>query len=321
VAVAVSESRRARIASRLARGAGRVVATAALSCLLAWTLAELAPGTPAERAAAAAGSLPPLDAPPSARAAAVERAARIHDLHGSAPGRVVRAVARAALLDFGRSWRDRRPATTVVARALPTTLQITGLALLLALLSGALTGAALARTRTRPISLLGGLALAAAASIPPAWLAFLLLDTHGATARLLAAALILAVAPAAEVAVQVRNTLTVFLASPLATAIRARGAAESRVTLHGVAASIPALAPLLTSVGALTLGASVIVERAFALPGLGTVTLDAASRGDAPILACVATLAGALLATLSLTADLLTTIDPRGRTYQVGPTS
>jgi peptide/nickel transport system permease protein len=173
----------------------------------------------------------------------------------------------------------------------------------------------MARARSHITGAFGGAAIAAAAALPPAWLAFLLVDAAtGSGARTLAAALVLAAAPAAEVAVQVRNSLAGFLSGPLAAAIRARGATERRVTFHGVAAAAPALTPLLTTVGAYTLGASVIVERAFSLPGLGTLTLDAAARGDAPVLVAVATLAGALLATLSALADALShALDPRTR--------
>ena len=286
----------------IVKGILRIVATAVISCALAWTLAELAPGSAAERAATASGQMPPIDAPASARASAIDRAAKLHRLDGSAPVRVVRSVGRMFVLDFGRSWRDRRPVRAMIADALPLTARIAALALLLALITGAAAGAAMARARSRTAGIAGGIALAVAAALPPAWLAFLFV---GSGPRELAAALVLSVAPAAEVAVQVRNTLSGFLTGALAAAIRAKGASERRVTRHGLAVSLPALAPLLTTVGAYTLGASVIVERAFSLRGLGAVTLDAAARGDAPVLAAIATLTGTLLATLSVIADLL----------------
>jgi ABC-type dipeptide/oligopeptide/nickel transport system permease component len=286
-----------------AAGLLRIAATAALSFLLAWMLADCAPGGAAERAARAAGTMPPDDAPAAARAAAIARAAEVHDLAGPWP--------RLAALDPGRSWRDHRPVTEVLGDALPATARIAGLALVLALAGGAAAGAAMARTRRRVTAAAAGVAVAIAAAVPPAWLALLVFDAAPGAGELAAAAA-LALAPAAAVAVQVRAQLAGFLAGPLAAAVRARGASERGVTRHGLAAAVPALAPLLTSVGAYALGASVVVERAFAIPGLGRVTLDAASRGDAPVLAAVAALAGAVVAALSVIADRLAArVDPR----------
>jgi peptide/nickel transport system permease protein len=87
---------------------------------------------------------------------------------------------------------------------------------------------------------------------------------------------------------------------------------EARLAAHGLRNVAPSLAPLLTSVGAYALGACVVVERAFVLPGLGSLGLDAASRGDAPVLAGLAALAGGAVATLSVVADLGARLaDPR----------
>ena len=286
-----------------AAGLARIAATAVLTFVLAWLLADCAAGSAAERAARAAGTLPPDDAPAAVRAAAVERAAEVHDLAGP--------LARLAALDPGRSWRDRRPVTEVLGDALPATTRIAGLALVLALAGGAAAGAAMARTRRRLAAAAAGVAVAVAAAVPPAWLALLVFDAAPGAGEL-AAAVALALAPAAAVAVQIRAQLAGFLTGPLAAAVRARGASERRVTAHGLAAAVPALAPLLTTVGAYALGASVVVERAFAIPGLGRVTLDAAARGDAPVLAAVAGLAGAVVATLSVIADRVAArVDPR----------
>jgi len=281
----------------------RIVATTVLSFVLAWLLADCAAGSAAERAARAAGTMPPDDAPAAVRAAAIAQAARVHDLAGPLP--------RLAALDPGRSWRDRRSVVEVIGAALPATARIAALALVLAAAGGIAAGAAMARTRRRLASAGAGAAVAIAAAVPPAWLALLIFDAAPGAGEVAAAAA-LALAPAAAVAVQVRAALAGFLAGPLAAAVRGRGATERRVTWHGLAAAAPALAPMLTSVGAYALGASVVVERAFAIPGLGRVTLDAASRGDAPVLAAVAALAGAVVATLSVVADRLAArIDPR----------
>ncbi len=295
------------------RAVGRVALTAVVTFALAWTLAELAPGSAAERAARAAGTLPPDDAAATgARARAIAHAARVHDLEGAPVVRVARASARLLVLDLGRSWRDRRAVTALLGDALVDTAALAAMALLIALGAGAAAGWAAAQARRRAAALAIGTLTAAGAALPPAWLAQLALGAGGD--GVIAAALVLALAPAAAVALQVRAQLVGYLAGPLATAHRARGASPARVAAHGLWTAAPTLAPLLTGVGAYALGAALVVERAFARPGLGRLTLDAAASGDAPVLAGVAALAGALVATLAVTADALARrADPRLR--------
>lgn len=295
----------------IARGLLRIIATAVVTFALAWTLAELGPGTTAERAAGAAGTLPPVERA-SDRRAVIAEAARGHGLEGAAAVRIVRASTRLLVLDLGRSWRDRRPVTAVIGDGVGVTARIGALAMVLALVGGVVAGGAAARVRGRFAGAAFGAGTALGAAVPPVWLALLLVDAGGRGE--LAAAFVLSLAPAAAVAVQVRTALARFLDGPIANAERARGHTEARVAAHGLRAELPALAPLITSVGAYALGASVVVERAFALPGLGRITLDAAARGDAPVLAGVAAIAGAIVATLSVIAELVASAaDPRLR--------
>ncbi len=295
----------------IVRGVARVAVTAIVTFVLASVLAELAPGSPAERAAAASGTLP-ADARAEERRAVIAEAARVHDLGGAAPARIARATARLAILDLGTSWRDRREVRGILADGLPVTARIALVAMLLALGGGAVAGGFAARVRGRLSVGAIGLATALGAALPAAWLAILLVDAGGRGE--LAAAFVLAIAPAAAVAVQVRAALAGFLDGPIAAAARARGCTEGQVASHGLRLALPGLAPLITTVGAYALGASVVVERAFALPGLGRITLDAAARGDAPVLAGVAALAGAFVAALSVIAEAVASAaDPRLR--------
>jgi len=293
------------------RWAARIVGTAVVTFVLAWALAECGPGSAAERAAGAAGTLPPTERM-SERRTVIAEAARVHGLDGGAVSRIGRATARLATFDLGRSWRDRRPVGDVIGDGLGLTARIAIVAMVLALGGGAVAGAAAARTRGRIGGGVFGAMTAVAAAAPVVWLALMMVDAGGRGE--LAAAVALAIAPAAAVAVQVHAQLVAFLAGPIATAARARGCSEARVATHGLRAQLPALAPLITTVGAYALGASVVVERAFALPGLGRLTMDAAGRGDAPVLAGVAALAGAIVATLSVIAELVAkAADPRLR--------
>jgi len=280
--------------------------------VLAWALAEAAPGPAAERAARAGGVLPPDDAGTApVRAALIARAEARFDLGGGAAARIARAGARAARLDLGASWRDGEDVAARLGPAVAASAAIAVPALVLALLVGAGLGATAAPRgrRARAVDAVAALAVAT----PPAWLAILGADAGG-DGRL-AAALVLAAAPAAVIAVHVRAALADFLASPAALAARARGAGGGRVlAVHGLRLALPGLAPLAASTAAYLLGTVAVVERAFALPGLGRVALDAAAAGDVPVLAAVAAIAGGAVALFTGAADVAARLaDPRLR--------
>ena len=279
-----------------------------LAYALAWTLSEAAPRPAAERAARAAGVLPPDDdAAAPVRAALIARAEERFDLGGGAAARVTRAAGRALAGDLGASWRDGAPVADRVGPAALATLRLIAPALLLALVAGVALGAAGRGARAL------GAATALALGLPPVWLAQLALGAGAGGA--LMAAVVLAIAPAAVVAAHGGAALAGFLASPVAVAARARGAAERRVAWrHGLRLALPSLAPLAASAGAYLVGASAVVERAFALPGLGRVALDAAATGDVPVLAAVTAIAALVIAVLAGAADLAArAADPRLR--------
>jgi peptide/nickel transport system permease protein len=125
---------------------GRALAVAAVRAgavllaiaIAAWCCAEAAPGSPAERAARAAGVLPADDSavPAATRAAIVAQVAATHGLDRSRGARLAAFVRGAAVFDFGRSWRDGAPVRGRVASALGATLRLLVLALLLAIGAG-----------------------------------------------------------------------------------------------------------------------------------------------------------------------------------------
>jgi peptide/nickel transport system permease protein len=291
--------------------AGRVVTTAiaALAAyVLAWAIAELAPGSAGERAARAAGVLPPDDAAAGAvRAALIARAEERFDLGGGARDRVARAAGRALRLDAGTSWRDGAPVAARIGPALGHSAAVAIPALVLAVIAGVAAGAG-RRRRSAPVL---AVAVALALAMPPAWVAQLVLGAGAGGA--LAAAAVLALAPAAVIAAHVRAAQAGFLASAVATAVRARGVGDRRLAWHhGLRLAVASLAPLAASTAAYLVGATAVVERAFGRPGIGRLALDAAATGDVPVLAAVAAIAAAIIAGLTGLADLAArAADPR----------
>ncbi|MEZ4402717.1 MAG: ABC transporter permease subunit [Kofleriaceae bacterium] len=298
--------------SAAARVAARVIAAWLLTWLCGWILVELAAEPPARLAARAAGRLPPDDAPVAARDEVIAAQARGFGLDGGPAARTARVVGRALALAPGPGWRDGRPAGVIARHLAGATLARVAAALAVAIAAGALAALALARRRRGGAALAVGAALAIA--MPTVWLCQLLLTASpGAALSSTAAVAILAVAPAAVVALHVGTALAALDASPLAIAVAARGASRRRWhAVHGLALIAPGLAPLFGSTVGFTLAASPVVERALALPGAGRTLVAAAAVGDVPVVLTLAAGAAALVALVAGLADLVARrLDPR----------
>lgn len=308
----------ASLVGRLVVAAARGAATLVVLALVCQACVEAAPGDVRERAARVAGMLPAegtrVDA--AARARAVQTVATTRAIAPMAAGRIFGVFAGL------HSWRDGRPVVAHVAEALPATLGLCAVAAAFALLAG-LGGALAAAARAGGLAdrLLAALAAAALAA-PVAWVSVLALRAFawgrpwafapvrggwwlpGACLGLVAAALLQR---------HGRAALLDALAAPFAQAARARGAGRGRVlAVHALAAARAPLLTLLPILVAYLLGAVAVVERAFDIPGLGALLLDAAAAGDAPVVVAGTLTIGALVVLASLVAEALAVrVDPR----------
>lgn len=313
----------------LLRALVRIAAAVILIASLSWLLAEAAPGSPAERAARAAGVLPPDDSDmdPATRADILAQVAADHDLDQPLISRIAGQVIGLLSGDLGHSWRDRTPVRRRVWRAAGPTALLILCALFCAILAG-MTGAVLAARRPgSALDLALSAAAAAAFAVPPVWLGLFLLSlfADGQPFRILpgaglgsASALILpvsalAVVPAFVIARHARAALLAAMGSPWAVAARARGASPRRIlAVHASRAALPELTPLLAVLLAYLFGAALVVERVFDIRGLGALLVSAAQHGDAPVVVGVAVIAGAVIAAASSLAGLVQGLaDPR----------
>ncbi|RMH40091.1 MAG: ABC transporter permease subunit [Deltaproteobacteria bacterium] len=314
----------ARALSALARMTAVVVAVAvvALACV------DLAPGSPAERAALAAGLLPSGDrAPPDARAAIVRQVARARGLDRPWWRRAAAYVAGLAVLDLGGSWRDGRPVRELVAPALARTLALALAALAVALAVGLAAGAVAAARGGAAARAVAAIA-AVAVAVPPAWLAIALLralcygrpfawlPTGGlANGGAVLPVITLAFAPAFAVARYARAAVRDQLDAPWAVAARARGVPPARlVGVHALRAAGAPLSAAAVNAFVYLIGASVVVERAFGVRGLGGLIVDASARGDAPVVVGAAVATAAAIAAAATAGDAARRwLDPRQR--------
>jgi peptide/nickel transport system permease protein len=116
----------------------------------------------------------------------------------------------------------------------------------------------------------------------------------------------LAIHSIASVANQVRGSVTDVLQKDYVRTLRSRGLSFNRVVFRHVLrnAGSPALAVLGVQFVALT-GGAVVVERVFAIPGLGDVAVGATSQGDIPMVMGLVVAVAALVVVVNLTIDLL----------------
>ncbi|MDQ0378440.1 peptide/nickel transport system permease protein [Amycolatopsis thermophila] len=229
--------------------------------------------------------------------------------------------------DFGRSITTGDSATHMVLTALPPTLAVAGLGLVLAVLLGG--GAALAGTYTRH-RWLGNLLLSLPAlgiSLPVFWVGLVLIQIFSFQLRVLPAlgnqgvqslilpAITLALPAGAIIGQVLAKSLRTQLAEPYVEIVRARGA--GRVRVHFGHALRNAAIPALTMLGVVTgqlLAGSVVTETVFSRDGVGRVTTAAVTGQDIPVVQAVIVLAAFFFVAINLVVDLLyPLLDPRVR--------
>jgi peptide/nickel transport system permease protein len=255
-------------------------------------------------------------------------------------GRWLRAVA--VDLDWGTSFISARPAMGVILESVPSTLLLTGCALLLQFGAGLALGVGAAR---RPGShrdhwiRIGGLLLYA---LPTFWIAVmsvLLLShlvplfpagqMHSVGAARLSAperwldllhhlvlpVLVLGLASTGSIVRQARASLLESLGQEYIRTARAKGLSERRVVwVHGLRNALSPLIQLLGLSLPFLLSGALVVEVVFAWPGMGRVTFDAMRARDYPVILAGTCLAALLVVAGNFAADLLQAwADPRVR--------
>jgi peptide/nickel transport system permease protein len=237
--------------------------------------------------------------------------------------------------DLGQSLRTRRPVATEIADALPVTLELTALSLLLSL-AVALPAGVIAATRrnsktdavARVIALLGlslpnflvGTLLVLVVSlylpIVPTTGFVPLSQGLGENVRaMILPSLSLGLVLIASTMRMVRSSLLDEMQKEYATVARAKGLATRTVLLRHELRN--ALLPIVTNVGIQTgylLGGTIIVEQLFALPGIGRLGFNAISNRDYPLVQGVVLFMATAFTLVNLLTDVLYgVLDPRIR--------
>lgn len=227
--------------------------------------------------------------------------------------------------DFGTSIQLGQPVLGVILTALPQTLQLASLAMLIALVLG--FGLAVGATALRSTWLRDALlALPAMGVAVPGFLVGLMLLQefsfklgwlpamgNGGVAALVLPAVTLAIPTAAAFSQLLAKSLMQSWTRPFVTTALAKGARPWRVHLrHALPnAIIPALTMIGLSVGHLLAG-SVIAETVFARVGIGRLTEQAVKAQDVPMVQGLVVLSTVVFVLANLVVDLLYPLaDPR----------
>ncbi|MCH7921109.1 MAG: ABC transporter permease [Planctomycetes bacterium] len=242
--------------------------------------------------------------------------------------------------DLGESFEHRRPVSALLAEAIPYTLQLTALALLLDALVGIALGIFSAVKQYSVLDKTVTIGSLIIYSLPSFWLALMLVLVFSVNLgwfptsqtrsldyeflswfekladlawHLVLPVFVLGIASAAGTARYMRSRLLEVLNEEYVLAARARGLKERAVILKHALRN--ALIPIITIYGLslpFLLGGAVIIETIFAWPGMGRLAVLAIQARDYPVILATTMIAAVLTVIGNLVADVTyALVDPR----------
>jgi peptide/nickel transport system permease protein len=251
------------------------------------------------------------------------------------PVQFVRFVGRALHGDLGASVRTGVPVSSMLRSALPVTLELSAIAIVLATLVGVGMGVLAAVRRGRPAEwLANGLALIGL-SVPHFWLGLLAIlylsvaaglfpasgfvslldDPLGNLHHIILPSVILGTGLAAVIMRQTRSSMLDSLSADYVRTAKAKGLRPAAVVgRHALRNSLIVVITIVgLQLGGLISGA-VVTEQIFGLPGFGKMTIDAVFQRDYPVIQAVVLVTATAYIGINFLVDLLySVVDPRIR--------
>jgi peptide/nickel transport system permease protein len=263
------------------------------------------------------GSPAGLYLPEGASQAAYDEFNRQHGFDQPLPVQFGRFLVDVAHLDFGESIWQQRPALTAALSAMPPTIILSAIAMIIALVLSVVLGSVAAQYRFRWPDRLISLASLTVSSIPDFWFALVGVLVLAVNLRLVPtsgyatpAAWILPVAtlvllPVGVLIQVVRGAMIDCLSSGYVQNATARGFSGRRL-LYRHALRNAAL-PIISVAGDKAAGmvnGAIIVGSVFAFPGIGTVIVGAVLNRDFPLLMASVFVIGIAVVLLNILVDL-----------------
>ena len=241
-------------------------------------------------------------------------------------------LGRALQGDLGESYRLRQDVVSLISARLPLTIQLVGLAILIAVIVAIPLGVIQAQRRDSPIDYAGSLLALIGLSSPVYFTAIIGVlvfavglgwlpafgsgrDPLDQLRHLILPAVALALGTIALTSRMTRSAMLEALSSDFIEAARAKGLPERTVVVkHALRnALIPVVTVTSLQVGFLLVG-SVLVETTLGLGGLGSLITDAIQNRDYPVIQAAVLLLTVAFSLLNLATDLVYgVIDPRIR--------
>lgn len=307
--------------------------------LITFVVIQLAPGNPVflklrqAESAMGARNIPP---------EVIERTLKLYGLDQPIPVQYVRWLKRMATLNFGDSYKDQRPVRDKILEALPITLQLNIISLLLVYLVSVPIGVFSATHERSLVDKLLTVVLFILFSLPSFWVAMLLIlffggggylnwfpiygiNSAGAeqlplgawildrTWHLVLPVICLTYADLAALSRFARSGLIEEVRQDYVRTARAYGFAERVVVLKYAMRN--SLIPIITLLGTILpglFGGSVIIESIFSIPGLGRLGFEAILSRDYPLIMGILTISAFLTLVGLLISDILyAVVDPR----------
>lgn len=227
--------------------------------------------------------------------------------------------------DFGTSITKGIPVTDLIAERLPGTLQLSALAIVLALVGGVGLAYLAALVQWRPARALLTRLPSVGVAFPAFWIGLLLIQVFAFTLHLLPStgqagpealilpAVTMAIPTSAVFAQVLTRSLNDTLAEAHITTARAKGLSRGEVQWRHAFrnAALPTLTILGLVVGSTVTGA-IVTETIFARQGVGTLAQEAVLTQDVPVVQAIVVLAAAAFVVVNLVVDLLYPLfDPR----------
>lgn len=239
--------------------------------------------------------------------------------------------------DFGISLRSGRPVAEIIFEKLGVSLWITSVTLVMNIAVGVALGV-IAGMRPGSRFDLGATFIATyGIATPNFWMAILLIllfsvklgwfpasgwvspleDPMGALHHLVLPVMALGMLGSASIMRQTRSALVEVMAQDYVRTAKSKGLAHRTIVIrHALRnALIPTVTVAAFQVSGLVAG-SVLVERVFAIPGIGRLAVDATENGDFPVIQMIVLLSAVAIVFANFAADVLyAVLDPR-ITYQ-----
>ncbi|MFD1713408.1 ABC transporter permease [Amnibacterium flavum] len=234
--------------------------------------------------------------------------------------------------DLGTDIVSHASLADLLAQRLPVTFELTGLAMLIAVLVGvplgvrAATGGRWIKRATEGFVVLG-------VSIPDFWLGIMLVLVFASTLVLLPPSgyvpfevapldnlrymalpvLTLAVGEAAYILRTTRSAVESVMTRPFVGFLRAKGVSESRIVFgHALRNAAPSIVTVIGIQVGVLLGGAIIIETLFALPGVGRLVVTAINQRNYPTVQVGVLAIAAIFILVSLVTDLVVGwLDPR----------